>query len=80
MEIVFLERCVALCGVVFLRPRVALRVHPPVFAAQSAHDAELADVIGGGGIERVQIHVVDETVVIGLVFGLVWPSQYVLSS
>ena len=71
LEIVFLEGGLALGGVVLLFPCVAFGVYLPIFTAQSAHDAKLAERHRERGVERVDVAVVDEAVEIRLVFAQV---------
>ena len=72
LEVVFLERIVAFRRVVLLLIVVALGVYVPVFAAQTCHHSESAELHCGCGIERVQIHVVYKAVIVSLVFHLVY--------
>ena len=70
LEVVFLERN----GLVLSRrlmvgePVVAAGVHLPVLSAQTSHHPEAAQLQVGCGIERMNVHLVDEAVVVGLVF------------
>ena len=68
LEVVLVKGLVALRRVALLLPGIALRVHVPVFAAQTTHHAQLAQLVLGGKVYGVQVHVVDETVVEGAVF------------
>ena len=68
LEVILLKWLVAQAYIVFLRPRIALRVHLPVFAAESCHQAELARIVRQGGVEGVNIVLVYEAIVVELVF------------
>ena len=65
---IFLVGLVAQRGILLLPIVIAFGVHLPVFATQAGHDSQLPEFHGGGGIERMDVDVVDESVVVFLVF------------